>query len=114
MLVVIAVVGIMAAIAVAIFGGPTDIAAKAARDRSNAKNLVSVYQSAQTSGVEFYAEDDLETTVDNIVTGATATSGVFSGTFFGVPRLDDEAKSDAMQYLTLENEMLIYTPNYES
>lgn len=95
MLVVIAVIGIIAAIAVPNIGRIND-SAKDATYRRNAQSLASVFTSAQAAGYDFsktsgtganLASEALVITA--MITGATINdaSSPFNGAFFGVPGL---------------------------
>lgn len=120
MLVVIAVIGIIAAIAVPSIGRIND-SAKDATYRRNAQNLASVFSSAQAAGVDFASgTSPTETTV----IGATITGGSvsdalspFNGTFFGLPGLNaTDAVSEtagAAKYLSFDatTKQLTYTGN---
>ena len=90
MLVVIAVIGIIAAIAVPNIGRIND-SAKDATYRRNAQNIASVFASAQAAGVDFSASSTAEADIiDAIIAGATVSDAdsPFNGTYFGVPGLD--------------------------
>tara|TARA_R110000850_G_scaffold185992_9_gene311924 strand:+ start:586 stop:999 length:414 start_codon:yes stop_codon:yes gene_type:complete len=90
MLVVIAVIGIIAAIAVPNIGRIND-SAKDATYRRNAQNIASVFASAQAAGVDFSSSSTDEADVINaIIAGATVSDAdsPFNGTYFGVPGLD--------------------------
>lgn len=91
MLVVIAVIGIIAAIAVPNIGRIND-SAKDATYRRNAQNVASVFASAQAAGHDFSAAGTLgeAAIIGAIITGATIsdTDSPFNGTYFGVPGMD--------------------------
>lgn len=91
MLVVIAVIGIIAAIAVPNIGRIND-SAKDATYRRNAQNLASVFASAQAAGHDFSVGGTLneKKIIEGLVTGATINDAdsPFNGTYFGVPGLD--------------------------
>ncbi len=109
MLVVIAVIGIIAAIAVPNIGRIND-SAKEATNRRNAQNLASVYASANAAGHTFAGADE-EAIVAAIVGGYTISvddQGPFAGTFFGVPGLSDNDQKAALDYLKIEGGQLIY------
>ena len=117
MLVVIAVIGIIAAIAVPNIGRIND-SAKDATYRRNAQNLASVFASAQAAGVNFASASTVEADIINaVITGATVndTDSPFNGTYFGVPGLDaTDAVSEtagAAKYLTYDatSGQLLYT-----
>lgn len=111
-LVVVTILGIFGMIAIQIMGSATRDAANASRDRHNAKNLVTVFQSGEAAGLDFYVEGDLAKTVSNIVTGSTASVGAFEGTYFSMQGLSAENQQTVLQYLRLENGALVYDPNY--
>ena len=90
MLVVIAVIGIIAAIAVPNIGRIND-SAKDATYRRNAQNVASVFASAQAAGLDFSvggtkSEKEI---IEGIIAGGTVTeSGPFKDTYFGLPGLN--------------------------
>ncbi len=119
MLVVIAVIGIIAAIAIPNIGKIND-SAKDARARRNAQNIASVYASAQAAGYDFNDDaataDDVGALIDVIATGKTISDATspFNGAFFGVKGVNTTtAKADggAKDYLTwdADSAMLTYT-----
>lgn len=123
MLVVIAVIGIIAAIAVPNIGRIND-SAKDATYRRNAQNLSSIFASAQAAGYDFSKTGGTGANLANeaavitaLITGATInnTSSPFNGAFFGVPGLKvADATSDtagAAKYLTYTaaSNTLLYT-----
>lgn len=109
MLVVIAVIGILAAIAVPNIGKIND-AAGDSKDRRNAQQLSSVCNAAQAAGLDFVVDGDLEATVQKVITGNTVSDSTspFNGSYFGVPNLGGDEITDALDYLELNNGMLIY------
>jgi len=111
-LIVVTILGIFGMIAIQQMGSATRDAANASRDRHNAKNLVTVFQSAEAAGLDFYVEGDLSKTVANIVTGSTAAEGAFAGSTFGLYGLSEENQENVLQYLRLENGSLVYDPGY--
>jgi prepilin-type N-terminal cleavage/methylation domain-containing protein len=107
MLVVIAVIGIMAALAIPGFRGIVDSSA-VVRDRQNARCLASVCQSAQAAGVEFVDPDgDLEQTIRNIQAGGEGTVGAFNRQVFRV-NIDDDHIEGAARYLRIEAGSLLF------
>lgn len=91
MLVVIAVIGIIAAIAVPNIGRIND-SAKDATYRRNAQNLASVFASAQAAGHDFSngGKNNEKVIIEGMITGVTISDAdsPFDGTYFGVPGLD--------------------------
>lgn len=122
MLVVIAVIGIIAAIAVPNIGRINDSATDA-KARRNAQNLASIFASAQAAGHDFSSAGTVTTVggtgglIDLITTGHTITDvdSPFYESFFGVKGMDVTAASDtntgAAKYLTFDGDsnMLLYT-----
>jgi len=103
MLVVIAVIGIIAAIAVPNIGRIND-SAKEAVARRNAQNLASVFASAQAAGLRFGGTSTATAAITTaIVTGAKVTEkGPFENTWFGVPGLTDTDRTAAEKYLAYD------------
>jgi type IV pilus assembly protein PilA len=113
MLVVIAVIGILAAIAVPNIGRINN-AAEVSKDRRNAQQLASVYSAASAAGYDFVTTPTTVATVDavttRIITGATVSDSTspFYNQFFGVPNISATERAAANAYLTLTNSMLVY------
>ncbi len=107
MLSVIGVIGIISAIAIPSISRIRESADDAVA-RRNAQNLASVFVSAQAAGVDLLAENDLASTVANIVSGGVASDGVFDGSFFGLPGLSGAEQISAMDYLMLSGSSLLY------
>ncbi|MDG2124841.1 MAG: type II secretion system protein [Verrucomicrobiales bacterium] len=107
MLIVIAVIGVVTAIAVPTIGRIND-AAKEARDMRNAQNLASVCANAQASGLNFVG-DDVPATVTAIVTGGLVDDlGSLDGTFFGVPSMSAADQAASASYLEIRSGILVY------
>ena len=91
MLVVIAVIGIIAAIAVPNIGRIND-SAKDATYRRNAQKLASVFASAQAAGHDFSngGKRNEKNIIIQMIAGTTISDAdsPFDGTYFGVPGLD--------------------------
>ena len=92
MLVVIAVIGIIAAIAV--------------------PNIASVFASGTAAGLDFIdGATSAGAIAQNIIDGETIPAtdpGPFAGTFFGVPGLSADDRDAAAVYLELQGGQLIY------
>ncbi|MEX2578574.1 MAG: prepilin-type N-terminal cleavage/methylation domain-containing protein [Verrucomicrobiales bacterium] len=117
MLVVIAVIGIIAAIAVPNIGRIND-SAKDATYRRNAQNVASVFASAQAAGLDFSdgGSRNERAIIEEIIAGGTVTEdGPFKDTFFGLPGLNvNDAVSEtdgAAKYLEWDttSNQLLYT-----
>ncbi len=107
MLSVIAVIGIISAIAVPSIGRINDSAREAAAKR-NAQNIASVITSAQAAGLDFLAPQGLPQTVANVVQGGTVSEGVFAGAFFGVPSLSATEIDAVQSYLWQTDTQVLY------
>jgi len=103
MLVVIAVIGIIAAIAVPNIGRIND-SAKEATARRNAQNIASVFASAQAAGLNFASASTAPKDIASaVVTGAKVTEkGPFEDTWFGVPGLTATDQTAALTYLSYD------------
>lgn len=103
MLVVIAVIGIIAAIAVPNIGRIND-SAKEATARRNAQNIASVFASAQAAGLNFATASTAPKDIASaVVTGAKVTEkGPFEDTWFGVPGLTAADQTAALVYLSYD------------
>ncbi|MEQ1840596.1 MAG: prepilin-type N-terminal cleavage/methylation domain-containing protein [Verrucomicrobiales bacterium] len=103
MLVVIAVIGIIAAIAVPNIGRIND-SAKEATARRNAQNIASVFASAQAAGLNFATASTAPKDIASaVVTGAKVTEkGPFEDTWFGVPGLTTADQTAALVYLSYD------------
>lgn len=111
MLVVIAVIGILAAIAVPNIGRINQ-SAEVSKDRRNAQQLASVCNAAAAAGHDFVGSLTTDTAVITaVVTGAIVsdTTSPFYGNFFGVPNISTTEQTAAAAYLTLTNGMLVYS-----
>ena len=94
MLIVIALIGIMASVAIPSIGSITGSAQVSVADR-NAQNLASVYQSGASDGVAWGATD-VATAIVAVQAGAHGSDG----TYFGVRGLNAGAISAATTKLT--------------
>ncbi len=111
LLVVIMVIGIMAGILIPTVIGLTSEAVDPTINRRNAQTLASICSAAQVAGVDFVVPGDVEATIDNIVSGATATSGALAGNSFGLPGLSVEARESAEPFLEIQAGSLAYKKN---
>ena len=109
MLVVIAVIGIIAAIAVPTIGS---ITAEANRNKAkrNAQNLASVYSSALAAGATITGATDVDI-ADALITGVNGADS-FVNTYFQVPNMSVAERDAAAVYLDIDGTtgQLVYTP----
>ena len=107
MLVVIAVIGIIAAIAVPTIGNITK-QANISKAKRNAQNLASVYSSAVAAGASFASSDE-DGIVGELVTGVYGgAEGGFDSTLFRVPNMSTDEQTDAKGYLEYADGQLQY------
>ena len=97
LLVVIAVIGIMAAIAIPMISN-INANAQAAKNQRNAQNIASVYGAATAAGAAL-SSDTVGTAVDSLQAGVSG-AGQFSTTTFRVDISEDE-QAAAQALLTL-------------
>ena len=113
MLVVIAVIGIIAAIAVPTIGNIND-QANNSKAKRNAQNLASVCASAVAAGADLGDAANVTSIINKLVTpGLTGgkDSG-FDSTVFKVPNLSNEERMAASQHLSYDAQakMIVYSP----
>lgn len=107
MLIVVVVVGIMAAVAIAQLGAQRKVF-QDTRNRRNAQELMSMCQSAKAAGIVFAATNDPVQTARNAAAGATAAKGIFAGKTFKLPGLTDDEVVEAAYYLDVSGEEVTY------
>ena len=113
MLVVIAVIGIIAAIAVPTIGNITE-QANNSKAKRNAQNLASVCASAVAAGADLGTSTNVSSIVNQLVSpGLTGSkdSG-FDSTVFKVPNLTGTERMAASQHLSYDAQakMIVYSP----
>lgn len=110
MLVVIAVIGILAAIAVPNIGR-INTAAENTKDRRNAQQLASVCMAAQAAGLDFVGvQTNVSTVAAAVVTGGTVQDNTspFYNQYFGVPGISAAERASAVRFLNIANGSLRY------
>jgi prepilin-type N-terminal cleavage/methylation domain-containing protein len=109
MLVVIAVIGIVAAIAVPFVANATN-EASATRYQRNAQSLAALANQAVAAGdLTIPAAESLEEVVDLLLAGVSG-GNVFESTVFQLHSLNPEEKAGAMRLLSWEGGVLQYHP----
>ena len=86
MLVVIAVIGIIAAIAIPNIGN-VNAAARTSTAQRNAQTIASTFSAAMAAGVDFSSYTTAATVVNQLKLGVSPPSGPFKGKQFIVPNL---------------------------
>ncbi|MDZ4328895.1 MAG: prepilin-type N-terminal cleavage/methylation domain-containing protein [Pseudomonas sp.] len=105
MLVVIAIIGIIAAIAIPNIGTINDSAREATAKR-NAQSVASVMNAAIAAGIStaaFDATTDGQDILDAAEAGVSPTDGPFRGKTFSVGNIDDSEEAGAATYLGWDN-----------
>jgi len=103
----IALIGVITAIVVPLWGQTESI--YAARDRRNAQELSAMSMMAQTAGLDFVQDDDVTESVRAIVRGGMPLQGAMKGRRFIVPGLSEEDIQGAVKFLIIKNGELVYT-----
>jgi prepilin-type N-terminal cleavage/methylation domain-containing protein len=107
MLIVVAILGIMVAILVPIWGN--NDAFYAARNRRNAQEIVSTSTIAQAAGLNLVKGDDVVAILRRVSKGDTVKRGSMKNHHFSVPGLSEEDLKGAAKYVTVENGELRYS-----
>ncbi|MEM7147679.1 MAG: prepilin-type N-terminal cleavage/methylation domain-containing protein [Verrucomicrobiota bacterium] len=108
LLLVIGIIGILAAIAVPVLAGPTKKNADDTRDRRNAQTVAHVYRAGHVAGVDFLVPGDLDATIDRVVAGGISAEGILAGTVYSVPGLTEAEREGAARFLELRDDLLLY------
>lgn len=113
MLVVIAIIGIIAAIAIPNIGALNDSARDAANKR-NAQTVASVLNSASAAGADLGLADGSKgaAIILKAEAGVSPTKGAFNGKNFTSGPIDDEDEAEVAKYLSYDNanKQVIYHP----
>jgi type II secretory pathway pseudopilin PulG len=111
MLVVIAIIGIIAAIAIPNIGNLNDSAREGAAKR-NAQTVASVLNAAVAAGADLGTLTDGASIIAKAEAGVSPTVGAFQGKTFTSGPIDDEDESKVASYLSWDatNKQVIYTP----
>ncbi len=109
MLMFVAIIGIMIAIVVPIFGN--NDALYTARDRRNAQELVSTSVVAQAAGLNFVEGNNVLDILRAVSRGRTVSNGPMKGHNYSVPGLSEEDLKGASKYVTLADGSLQYSFN---
>ena len=114
MLVVIAIIGIIAAIAIPNIGTINDSAREATAKR-NAQSVASVMNAAIAAGASTASYSGTTTgqdLLDDAETGLSPSDGPFRGKTFSVGEIDDSEEAGAAAYLSWDNtnKQVVYTP----
>lgn len=111
LLMVIAVIGLLAAIAIPNLGSIHRGQATETRYRRNAQEVASVFATAQAAGLDFAAGMNMEQTIRNIVAGGSPKDGPFKNKLFAVKNLGEEDIAGVQTYLTFDGGLLSFRPH---
>lgn len=109
LLIVVAIIGIMAAVAIAYIGGNQREAMDEVRNQRNAQEIASLTISAEASGADVAVPGDTKATIKNLMEGRKATSGTLKGRLFQLSSLNDEEIDGASRYLQWHGDQPVYT-----
>ena len=111
-LVVISIIGIIAAIAIPYLSKFTDVADRE-KTRRNAQNLALVASAAAATGLDFTqsGNNSVDQVISNVITGAVVANGSFEGEIFKAPNMALEEAAPASAYLKVEGRALQYDPS---
>jgi prepilin-type N-terminal cleavage/methylation domain-containing protein len=109
MLIVIAILGIMAAIVIGAMGGTNRDTMVKVRDQRNAQEVVSLSTAATNAGLQVVESGDMRATIKNLMKGKEAKGGIFAGRTFRLSKLSEEEITGAINYLDWNNDQIIYT-----
>ncbi|HEY1082988.1 MAG TPA: prepilin-type N-terminal cleavage/methylation domain-containing protein [Prosthecobacter sp.] len=111
MLIVVALVGILAAVAIAFLGGNHRDTMLKVRDQRNAQEIASLSISAEVCGAKVVVPGDFPGTIQNLLEGRQAAGGQFAGRQFKMSALTPEEISGAIRYLTWQGDLPLYNKN---
>jgi type II secretory pathway pseudopilin PulG len=107
-LTMLAIIGIIGAIAIPQLTSWLTSDAQDLRNRRNAQELAGVFATAQVAGRDFAASGDLVQTIRNVITGGSPSDGPFKGQFYGMRSLKEQDIAGVQKYLSLKGDMLCY------
>jgi len=110
-LIVIAVMGVMAAAAIAFYGRyHRDVLLKV-RNQRNAQEITALTMGASAAGATVIEPGDMDGTIRNLMEGCNGTLGTFKGRVFRISQLTDEEIQGAMRHLNWRDGFPAYTPD---
>ena len=107
MLIVVAVIGVLANIALIAFGSVSKTATEM-KDRRNAQEIATIAAAARAAGADFVVPSDKAATVENLAVGTSASRGIFKGRRFALPSMGMSERNGALNYLAFNGGELIY------
>ena len=107
-LVVIAVIGIVASLAIVFMNRFHEEVLLEVRNQRNAQEIAALAMGATAVGAEVIAENDSETTILNLIEGRNGKQGPFRDKVFRLSYLTPEEIQGAMNYLNWQGGMICY------
>ncbi|WP_078811811.1 type II secretion system protein [Prosthecobacter debontii] len=108
MLIVIAIVGVMSAVVIAFLGGAHRESMTRVRDQRNAQEVVSLCMGAVAVGAPVVEPGNMRTTIENLMEGKAASSGIFQGRIFRISQMSEEEIDGALKYLSWHDSQPVY------
>lgn len=110
MMTFVAILGIMVAMAMPLFGNNKDM--KQATAKRNAQNFCILAYSANAAGQNVTAGTvTVEEAFNRIAQGVTITRGPLKGRTFRLPNINEQEIKEASTYAKIQNGELIYLPS---
>ena len=107
-LTMLAIIGIIGAIAIPQLTSWLTSDAQELRNRRNAQELAGVFANAQAAGRDFAASGDLVQTIRNVITGGSPSEGPFKGQLYAMRSLKEQDIPSVQKYLDLQGGVLCY------
>lgn len=107
-LVVIAVIGIMASLAIVFMDSYHRDVLLEVRNQRNAQEITALAMGATAVGADVVVANDYETTIVNLIEGREAKKGPFAGKTFRLSYLSPEEIQAASKYLSWQDGMITY------
>lgn len=108
LLIVIAIIGVVASIAIVYLGGDHRDAMLRVRDQRNAQEITALCMGATAAGANVVVKDDMEGTIRNLIEGRDGTNGTFKGHTFSITALTPDEIQGAIKYLTWKDGLPAY------
>lgn len=111
MLIVIAIVGVMSAVAIAFLGGAHRESMARVRNQRNAQEVVSLCMGAVAVGAPVVEPGDMKATIQNLMEGRQASTGIFAGRIFRISEMSEEEIQGTLEYLSWQGDQPVYQFN---
>ncbi len=111
MLVVICLIGIVAAVAVGWYGGAHRDLIERVTNQRNAQEIVSLGVCATVSGADFVVPGNKQATVENLIAGTVGRHGIWKGKTFRLTSMQLDALPKALPFVKFDAGLLLYEPS---